>query len=81
MGLNGLSEKSVRRIARQAGIAPDNVLRATVLSHAGHWLVWLTLKGHFHAVYDRRSGELELLPTGRPVCTSLCRELFPGGFA
>jgi hypothetical protein len=76
MGLNGLSERSVRRVAHLTGIAPANILRATVLSHGEHWLVWLTLKGHLHAVYDRRSGELELLPTGRPVCTSLCRELF-----
>ena len=81
--MNGLSARSVRRVAREAGIHPANIVRATVVSHSDYWVVWLTLRGHLHAAYDRREQELEWFP-GRQVdgvCTSLCRELFPDDFA
>lgn len=82
MSLNGLSERSIRRVARQANIHPGNILRATVVSHHQHWLVWLTLVNHWHAVYDRSSQELDLFVPGPidGICTSLCHELFPEDF-
>ena len=79
MSLNGLGPRAVRRVARDAGLPVERIARATVRSHDRHWLVWLTLSPHWHAVYDQRTGELELLPTSPPSpwCTSLCRELYP----
>lgn len=77
MALNGLGPRAVRRVARETRLR--NIVRATVTSHADYWVVWLTLDPHQHASYDRRTGEVILDPPGpSELCTSLCRELFPG---
>lgn len=79
MGLNGLSDKSVRRIAQATGLT--NIVRATVRSHGEHWLVMLTLDPHRHAEFNKQDGWCTLFPAGpMGLCTSLCRELFPDDF-
>lgn len=80
MGLNGLSDKSVARIARATGLT--NIVRATVYSHHQHWLVMLTLDPHRHAEFNKQDGWCTLFPAGpmKGLCTSMCRDLFPADF-